>query len=234
MNQYIDKKFSSELEYIRHQLLCMGNLVEQQIELAMKVFSSGDFMVAKKGINLINQVDIVKDSLDKACLHALALHQSAGFDLRFFVTVIKITHELKLIGELAECIAKKAIHLTSAADNLADYHLEVRHLSKSVKNMLRYALDTFAGINNNPTVTIKLSQEMDCKYADISLQLTTQMMKEPQNITRNLHILRIIRTLERIGDHSLHIYKELIYMVQDESETRNYRKLISGFVSEAG
>jgi phosphate transport system protein len=233
MNQHIDKNLSSELEHIRNQLLCMGNMVEQQIELAMSAFTSGDFRVAKKGINLINQVDIFKGLLDKGCIQVLALRHPAGFELRFFITVIKISHELKLIGELAECIAKKAIHLTSVADNLADYP-QVHHLSKSVKDMLHSALDTFAGINNNAIVTPKLNQEIDCKYADISLQLTTQMMKDPQNITRNLHILRIIRTLERIGDHSLHIYKELTYMLQDESKTGDYPKLIAGFANEAG
>jgi phosphate transport system protein len=232
MNEHIDKNLSSELECIRNQLLCMGNLVEQQIELAINAFTSGDFKVAKKSINLITQVDIFKGSLDKGCIQVLALHHPAGFDLRFFITVIKITHELRLIGELAECIAKKAIHLANVADNIADYP-EVHDLSKSVKDILHYALDTFAGISNNP-ITLKLSPEMDCRYADISLQLTTQMMKEPRNITRNLHILRIIRTLERIGDHSLHIYNELIYMVKDKSETGNYRKLISVFANETG
>jgi phosphate transport system protein len=228
MNQYIDEKPHSEIEEIRNQLLCMGDLVEQKIDLAMKTFGSGDFKVAKKGINLINQIENLKDSLDKGCLDILTLHHPTGFDLRFFVTVIKITHELNLIGVLAECISKKSIQLTNITDTTVIYP-HIQHLSQSVQDMLRCTLNTFAEISNTPTAPLKLTKEPDGKYADISLQLTTKMMQDPHNITRNIQTLRIVRKLERIGDHALHIYKELIYMMEEDGDCSARLKLVSDF-----
>lgn len=126
---------------------------------------------------------------------------------------------------LAESISKKSIQLTNITDTAAIYP-HIQHLSQSVQDMLHCALNTFSEISNTPTAPLKLIKEPDGNYADISLQLTTKMMQDPHNITRNIQTLRIIRKLERIGDHALHIYKELIYMMKEDGDCSERLKLV--------
>ncbi|NOT83330.1 MAG: phosphate signaling complex protein PhoU [Methylococcaceae bacterium] len=213
IGHHIYRKFDQELEDIQNQVLTLGRLVEEQIDLAMDAYISGDFTLAEKSIKSINQVYALKKSLDDNCIQILVLRQPAAFDLRFLITVIKIIHELELIGGLAEGIAKMAIQLSKGEGN------EITDLSESVKSVLHVALTAFARINVNDIAVMNgLDKNINRAYTHFSLQLTSQMMEEPQNITRILEILRIARALECIGDHAYHICEELIYMVNGERE----------------
>ncbi|MEQ1637434.1 MAG: phosphate signaling complex protein PhoU [Methylococcales bacterium] len=211
--RHISVQFNKELEAIRTQVLTMGSLVEQQLELAMAAFTTGDFKLAEKGIKLFNQVYAIKLALDQQCTQTLALRQPAAFDLRFLITVIKIIYELEMISELAEYIAKMTIQL-SVNDGKQDAYSELINLSKSVKVTLHSALDAFARINVNAIAEITgLDEHVNGQYTAISRKLISQMMEDPQNIRHILDVSRAARALERIGYHSFHIYEELIYMV---------------------
>jgi phosphate transport system protein len=186
----------------------------------MNAFTTGDFKQAEQCIKLINHVHTLKNELDQECIQLLALRQPTAFDLRFLVTIIKIIYELELVGELAENIAKMAIQL-STVEGKADVYPEIEDLFDSVKDMLHYALNAFARININDISAISgLEKTVDRTYAGISLQLTSQMMEDPKKIRRTLDVLRVARALERIGDHSFHIFEELVYMINGERELK--------------
>ncbi len=218
IGHHINEKFNRELEDIRNQVLIMGELVEQQVELALNAFTSGNFKLAEQVIKQCDQVDTIGILLDQECMQVLALRQPTAFDLRFLITVIKIIYELETIGELTEYIAKMTIQLPNIAGNRSDYP-ELQNLSKSVKDMLHTALGAFSKINAIDIAAItKLDKHAYHEYTGICLQLTSQMMEDPKNITRTLNVLRTARALERMGDHSFHIWEELIYMVNGGSK----------------
>ena len=90
IGHHISGQFNKELEDIRNKVLTMGGLVEQQLDLAMQAFSSGDIEMAELVIKQDNQVDALEVAIDRECTQILALRQPAAFDLRLLLTVIKV------------------------------------------------------------------------------------------------------------------------------------------------
>lgn len=216
IGQHISGQFNKELEDVRNKVLTMGGLVEQQIELAVTAFSTGDLEMAELVIKQDNQVDALEMAIDQECMQILALRQPAAFDLRLLITVIKVINELERVGDLAERIAEMAIQLSNA-DNKRDQYYELEHMAELVQEMLHGALDVFARMNIEDVTTITgLDENVDREYGSIIRQLITRMMEDPRNITRMLDVLWIARSLERIGDHACNICEHLVYMVKGE------------------
>ncbi|MDP3335009.1 MAG: phosphate signaling complex protein PhoU [Methylococcaceae bacterium] len=216
IGHHISEQFNKELEDLRNKVLTMGGLVEQQIELAVKAFTTGDIELAEQVIKQDNQVDSLEMAIDLESCQILALRQPAAFDLRLLLTVIKVINELERVGDLAERIANMAIHLSDSIGKRDDYY-ELQHMADLVKEMLHEALDAFARMNIDTITEITGRDEnVDKEYASILRQLITQMMEDPRNITRTLDILWTVRALERIGDHARYICEHLIYMVKGE------------------
>ena len=218
IGQHISGQFNKELEDVRNKVLTMGGLVEQQIELAVTAFSTGDVEMAELVIKLDNQVDALEIAIDQECMQILALRQPAAFDLRLLITVIKIVNELERVGDLAERVAEMAIQLTSAeSSSKRDQYYELEHMAELVQNMMHGALDVFARMNIEEVVIITgMDENVDREYGSIIRQLITRMMEDPRNITRMLDVLWIARSLERIGDHACNICDHLVYMVKGE------------------
>ena len=114
IGQHISGQFNKELEDVRNKVLTMGGLVEQQIELAVTAFSTGDLEMAELVIKQDNQVDALEMAIDQECMQILALRQPAAFDLRLLITIIKVVNDLERVGDMAERIAEMAIQLSSA------------------------------------------------------------------------------------------------------------------------
>lgn len=217
IGQHISGQFNKELEDVRNKVLTMGGLVEQQIEMAVSAFSTGDLESAELVIKQDHQVDALEMTIDQECMQILALRQPAAFDLRLLIAVIKIVHELERVGDLAERIAEMAIQLSNADSNRHDQYYELEHMAEIVQEMLHGALDLFARMNiEDVTAITGLDENVDREYASIIRQLITKMMEDPRNITRMLDVLWIARSLERIGDHACNICEHLIYMVKGE------------------
>jgi phosphate transport system protein len=216
IGQHISGQFNKELEDVRNKVLTMGGLVEQQIELAVTAFATGDLEMAELVIKQDNQVDALEMAIDQECMQILARRQPAAFDLRLLITIIKVVNDLERVGDMAERIAEMAIQLSNA-DNKRDQYYELEHMAELVQEMLHGALDVFARMNvEDVTAITGLDENVDREYGSIIRQLITKMMEDPRNITRMLDVLWIARSLERIGDHACNICEHLVYMVKGE------------------
>ncbi len=217
IGQHISGQFNKELEDIRNNVLTMGGLVEQQIEQAVEAFMTGDIEMAELVIKQDNQVDALEMLIDQECMQILALRQPAAFDLRLLITVIKTINELERVGDMAERIAEMAMRLSDTDTSKHDQYYELQHMADLVRDMLHGALDAFARMSIEEVAAITGRDEyVDREYGSIIRQLITRMMEDPRNITRTLDVLWTARALERIGDHSVNICENIIYMVKGE------------------
>ena len=213
---HISGQFNKELQDIHHKVLTMGGLVEQQIALAVQAFTTGDMEAADQVIRRDNEVDNQQMEIDLECTQILALRQPAACDLRLLLTVIKVINELEVVGDLAERIARMAVHVSDNERKSVPY-FALQQMADLVKGMMHDALDSFARMNiDGITRIIGLDDRVDHEYGSSIKQLITQMKEDPRNIARTLNVLSTVRALEKIGDYVCYICHHVIYMIKGE------------------
>jgi phosphate transport system protein len=211
---HIMKQFDEELEEIRTQLMEMGGKVEQQLKNAIRAVIKADSSLAEEVIRDERLVDEMEVDIDEACILIIARRQPAASDLRFVMMVTKAVNDLERIGDEAKKIANHAIIL-SEQDSLSQGYKEVRHLGSSVSAMLANALDAFARFDVKAAMsTLEEDAQIDLDYKTALRELVTYMMEDPRSISRAINILWVIRSLERIGDHSKNLCEQIVYVVK--------------------
>lgn len=214
IGQHISHQFNAEIEDIRNKVLVMGGVVEQQIMDAIEALTSGDADLAEKVVQTDAKVNALESEIDKECLLIIAKRQPAAFDLRLVIAISKTITELERIGDQAARIAEMVFKLEENNRSVAEFY-ELKHLSELVRVILHDALDAFARLDIENTVEILgQDKQIDQEYMSIFRQLTLSMMEDNRNIKRALNIMNVIRSLERIGDHSCNVCEYVIYAVK--------------------
>lgn len=108
---HISGQFDKELASIHSKITEMGSLVEQQLSLAIKAFTTGNIEMAAQVLKQDDLVDEFESIIDAECVRTIALRQPTGCDLSLLISVIKVTNELESIAAKAEGIADITIQL---------------------------------------------------------------------------------------------------------------------------
>ena len=214
IDHHISQQFNVELEDIRHKVLHMGGLVEEQMENAIASLVSGDVEQAETVISRDYQVNAMEVKIDEESVQILARRQPAAGDLRLIIAVIKTITDLERMGDQAEKIARMAIHLADM-ERPKNQYSELEHLSERARKMLRGALDAFARMDAEAAVSVAQQDiKVDAEYDAIMRQMITFMMEDPRTVKRTLDTMWSARALERIGDHACNICEYVIYLVK--------------------
>ena len=211
---HIMKQFDEELEEIRTRLMEMGGKVEQQLQKAVRAVTEADSSLAEEVIKEEKLVDEMEVDIDEACILIIARRQPAASDLRLVMMATKAINDLERIGDEAKKIANHAVILTEQEGTSQGYK-EVRHLGQSVTRMLAHALDAFARFDVDAAMkTLAEDNQIDLEYKTALRELVTYMMEDPRSISRVLNVLWVIRSLERIGDHTQNLCEQIVYVVK--------------------
>jgi phosphate transport system protein len=211
---HISQQFNAELEKLRHRVLAMGGLVEQQIVDAVKALVEGDSGLAEAVIENDHRVNAFEVSIDEQCAQILALRQPTASDLRLIVAVIKTIADLERIGDQSEKVARMGLKLIEQ-ERPSNEYIEIQRLGERVQQMLSLVLDAFARMDAEAALeVVGKDEKIDLEYDGIMRQLVTFMMEDPRQIKRSLDIMWSVRALERIGDHAKNICEYIIYLVK--------------------
>ena len=126
------KHLQRDLDSLQQDMLALAGLVEGAVHKAIRALQERDVELAREVIDGDGQIDNEENHIDEECLKILALHQPVAVDLRLIAAAMLINVDLERIGDLAEEIAERAIHLaepplladpgTAAAHDRPDHH----------------------------------------------------------------------------------------------------------------
>jgi phosphate transport system protein len=210
---HISEQFDNDLRKVTAHMMEMGGLVEQQVERAVLALIEGDVAGADEiieGDKAINNMEIL---IDEECTNIIARRQPAAGDLRLVISISKTVADLERIGDEARRIAKMALMQAEHSASPRGY-LEVRHIGTMVRQMVHDALDAFIRLDTEMAINVATKdKEVDREYASALRELMTYMMEDPRTIGRVMDVIWVLRSLERIGDHSRNICEHVVYTV---------------------
>ncbi len=213
-DQHISRQYNTDLEDLRTELLEMGGLVQEQVRDGILAISNADADIARRVIDVEDEVDDRELALDEHCTSILARRQPAASDLRMVLAVSKITRDLERMGDEACKVAKMTVALVEDGGNAQGY-VELRHLGQSVLHMVDEMLNAFARLDVEGAMAVaREDKQVDREYKSATRELITFMMEDPRSIGRVMNVMWALRAIERIGDHARNISEHIIYLVK--------------------
>jgi phosphate transport system protein len=216
------KHLQRDLDNLQRDLLSLAGLAEAAVYKAIRALQERNVYLAREVIAGDGQIDQEENLLDEECLKLLALHQPVASDLRRIIAVMMINIDLERIGDLAEEIAERAIHLANSP------HLPIpeklQHMTDLTTMMVRQSLDAFMQLDTHQArIVLRMDDEVD-RYNVAMIEEIVQTMKaNPSLIDPGLSLFSAVRHLERIADHATNIAEDVVYLVDGEIiRHRNY------------
>jgi phosphate transport system protein len=217
LTQHISKRYNQELEDLRSSVLEMGGMVELQLKNGVKALRKTNPELAESVITSDYEINAKEVEIDERCTQIVARRQPAASDLRLVMAIIKTITDLERIGDEAEALGRYAMQLAEEQSKSRDF-VEIKHLGKHVRTMLRNALDAFARLDVEAALeTITSGSEVDVEFEAINRQLITKMMEDPREVRNALRVSWAARSLERTGDHAKNICEYVVYLVKGKN-----------------
>ena len=209
----MDRLLDRELFALRDRVLLLGGETETALQKAMYALVERDSQTAEEVLAGDDEIDQLEVEIDRLCVDTIALRQPAARDLRFVISVAKITPILERIADHACNIARAAIELNDEPQlkPLVDLPRMAEHASA----MLRAALDAFTSNDADAArATIERDDVVDAAYERVFHDLIALMVSDPSTTTRAARLLFVSKHLERIGDYVTDICELTDYMTE--------------------
>ena len=161
------------------------------------------------------QVDAQEAQIEAECLRIIALHQPVARDLRLVALILKSLSDIERMGDYVVHVAEDGEELAQAPAlkryvNLARMMERLNEMSQNLRTAIADRDVTRA------ESTVQMDDEVDDLYDQIQRELVTYMLEDPRNISKALMLMRVGRSLERIGDHMENIAERVRYWVTGE------------------
>jgi phosphate transport system protein len=202
-----------ELDALRDRVLLLGGETETALQRAMFSLVERDTQTAQDVLKYDDEIDQLEVEIDRLCVDTIALRQPAARDLRFVISVAKITPILERIADHACNIARVAIDLNDEPQ--LKLYVDLPRMSELASNMLRAALDAFtSGDAAAARAVIERDDEIDQLYNRIFKDLIELMVADSTTTPRAARLLFVAKHIERIGDYVTDICELTVYMTE--------------------
>jgi len=209
----MERHFDQELAELKETLLRMANLAESSVAQALKALVQRDSALAKRVDVDDHLLDQLEMNIDDRCIKLLALRRPIAKDLRFIAMGMRISNDLKRIGDEAVNIAHRTEELNK--EPILKPLLDIPRMAEIVRGMIRDALDAF--VYEKPDVARQVAtrdEDVDKLNQQLHREVTSFMIEDPHTITRCLNLMGVSHDLERIGDHATNIAEEIVYLYE--------------------
>ncbi len=208
-----------ELNKITELLLRMASRTRAMLADATEALVEGKRELAEAVIREDEEVDRLEYQIEDEVIATIARHQPVASDLRFLVTVLKAITDLERAGDYAAHVAEDAL-LLAKEPPLKRYVLlpqMARRLLEMIDQVAKSIAEKDAGA---ALEVLKLDDEVDDLYDQLTRELITYMLEDPRTIGKSLTLLRVARSYERFGDHLENIAERVVYWLTGETPHR--------------
>ena len=207
------RRLDQELDALRDRVLLLGGETEAALGRAIYSLVERDDQAAQDVLEGDDRIDVLELEIDRMCIDVIALRQPAARDLRFVISVAKITPILERLADHACNIARAALDLNDQPE--LRHRANLTGMAEVASAMLRVALDAFTrGDAAEARRVIEQDDEIDRMYERAFHDLIELMAAEPPAARRAARLLFVAKHLERVADYVTDICELTVYMTE--------------------
>ena len=204
-------RFDEELRMLNKELIEMGALCEDAIELIAKALETNDEDVYKVVRPISVEIDHKERDIESRCMKLLLQQQPVARDLRQISAALKMITDMERIGDQAEDIAEIIGYLKG--ENL-NSSVPVQEMAKAAIKIVTESVDAYVTRDDLIAEAILKEDDIIDEYFMESKRRLIKMISEtPEHGEYALDLLMITKYFERIGDHATNIAEWVIFSV---------------------
>jgi phosphate transport system protein len=227
MPTHILRDYDTALRHLQELILTMAATTRQNLEHAVKALLNHDTDLAHAVIAADDDVDVLERQVDQMGMESLIRFHPVAADLRLIIASMKISTNLERISDHAVGIAKRARKLNQLPQVAETQWLEP--LYSLAYSLLRDAMDSYT--NHDPVLGQSLhgkDEEIDRLHKQLTRAFSAKLETHEGPAEVWLHLIFVLRSLERIGDLSVNIGEETVFLESAKDIRHEYRKAATG------
>ncbi|WP_420594816.1 phosphate signaling complex protein PhoU [Deinococcus sp.] len=208
-----------DLQKALSDALTMLATVERMLPIAADVLLGQNVKRLSEIRAIDREVDALETKIEAECLRIIALHQPVARDLRLVALILKSLSDIERMGDYAVHVAADGAELAQTAP--LKRYVNLGRMLERLQEMsakLREAITERDMAKANEA--LHMDDEVDELYEQTQRELVTYMLEDPRNISKSLTLLRVGRSLERIGDHMENVAERLGYWITGQRESK--------------
>lgn len=204
-----------EILKTKNETLKMFQTVIEQVENSYKALFTKDVALAmniRDKESLINQMEL---EMEKQVENVFALFNPVAIDLRFLMSVLRISYNLERIGDSTKAIAKFVIKKKYILDEDVFNKINLNEIFESAFKSILLTKQSFENED------VKIAYQLVDKNIDIDewcdeaqIKIVECIRQNPDKTEYGLSILSLLRKIERIHDQSRNIAREIIFYME--------------------
>lgn len=205
-------RFEKQLTALNEQMVQMGSMVEQSIEMAASALVKQDTEKAEQVIEYATDVSNQERQIESACMKLLLCQQPVAKDLR------TVSSALKMITDM-ERIAVQSAEISELTIRMADtpYIKKLEHIQDMAKETILMVVKSIEAFVNRDLEQAQEVISMDDRVDDLFIAIKNELIQLINEDTSNgeqaTDLLMIGKYFERIGDHAVNIAQWVTFSI---------------------
>jgi phosphate transport system protein len=204
----------TEILNLRRGLLAMGAATEQRLDFAVRALLEQDVAAAAAVKAGDNEIDAMEVDLETQCMKVLALGAPVAHDLRFVLSVVRISADFERIADLSRGIAKKVIRWSDSSRPV-EVPGALADMAEASKTMLA---DVLAALSDEDPELCREVRRADRRVDDLNKEVVAGARRLIQDdvsrTAEGIDLMQIAQRLERIADITTNIAEDVIFLVE--------------------
>lgn len=173
-------KFDEQLNLLNQEMLHMGTMIEESIQVAIEAFINQDIEKAHKIMEGDEEIDHEQKKIENICFNLLMQQQPVARDLRTISAAIKMVTDMERIGDHASDISEMTVMMskTEYKVNIED----VKKMATETMLMLIRSIEAYVEKDNKKA-------ECVMKHDDIVDNLFDAVKKKSLILSENRRIM---------------------------------------------
>lgn len=208
--------FEQRLNGLEAKLQQMGQLVQSQLARTLAALAASDESIADEVIRRDQLLDADYVEVEEEILRTLALEAPVARDLRLVAGVLHVNSHIERMGDLCVNMAK---FVKLAGHNQPDPEIQATlvEMGEHAAGLVETALECFARRDVDLAERLPiLDQPLDALNERVFRQLEDLSERGSPPGPWASRMVLVARYLERIGDHSVDIGEQVVFIVTGE------------------